>query len=121
MPTALVTITKKHKYSMGTPDGGGNKMIEVIGEITMSTFTQTTAGTDGMELNLSSDILNLEGVTIQGDAGYIVQYNYATSSTNPSIEVYVQNSWTGAAPVLVSTTSDDLLNGKVFKFRAWGF
>ena len=118
MPTAQVVVTRKHKYSMGTPDEAGNKRICVMGQITMSTFTQTTT-TDGMELDLSADIPNLEGVFIQGDAGYVVQYNYATSSTNPSIECYNKPIATTAS--LTATTSDDDLDGKVFYFQAWGY
>lgn len=116
MPTALVTITKKHKYSMGTPDAAGNKMITVTGQITMDTFTQSTT-TDGMELDLSADIPNIEGVFIQGDAGYVVQYDYS----NKKIEVYVQGTATEASSALTATTNDDLLDAKVFIFEARGF
>ena len=115
MPTAQVVVTKKHKYSMGSPDGGGNKRICVMGTITMSTFTQTTT-TDGMELDLSGDIPNLEGVFIQGDAGYVCQYSY---STTRKVECY--NKPIATTACLTATTSDDLLSGKVFYFHAWGF
>ena len=117
MPSALVTVTKKHKFSMGSPDAGGNKRICVMGQITMSTFTQTTT-TDGMELDLSADIPNLEGVFIQGDAGYVCQYAY---STTRKVECYNTAFDSTSDAGLTATTSDDLLNGKVFYFQAWGY
>lgn len=117
MSHSLVTITKKHKYKMGAPDAGGNKLIYVTGEITMSSFSKTTT-TTGMELDLSGDISNLEGIFIQGDGGYFVQYDY----TNKRIEVYTRGwvsdtNWSG--PLTAQT--DNNLAFLVFKFHGWGF
>lgn len=113
--SAKVTITKKHKFSMGTPDAAGNKMIFVTGAITMATETGTPS--DKMELDLSGDIKNIEGVFIQGDGGYVCQYDYA----GKTVEVYqvVATPSEGGAP-LVSVTSTGL-SGKVFYFQAYGF
>ena len=115
MPTALVTITKKHKYTMGRADGGGNKEIVVTGAITMSSETQTTTST-GVGLDLSADIPNVETVFIQGDAGYYVQYDYS----NKEIEVYYITGTSITAPALAETTNSTL-TGKIFYFRASGF
>jgi len=118
MATALVTITKKHKYTMGRADGGGNKEIVVTGVITMSSETQTTTS-NGMDLDLSSDIPNLESCFVQGDGGYVVQYAYNTGTTAPEIEVY--NEVVGSDSSVLAATTASTLTGKVFYFRASGF
>ena len=119
MSTALVTITKKHKYTMGRADPGGNKEIVVTGAITMSSETQTTTS-NGMDLDLSADIPNIETVFIQGDGGFFVQYAYNTGSTTPEIEVYNQVADSTSDAALTATTNSTL-TGKVFMFRASGF
>ena len=123
MSVAKVTITKKHKYSMGAPDAGGNKLIYVTGEITMSSFTKTTT-TTGLEFDLSADIPNLEGIFIQGDGGHIVQYNYSTTASERKIEIYgwgeIYDTSTDVALTAMDTASSTVYN-KVFKFHAWGF
>ena len=122
MAVAKVTITKKHKYSMGAPDAGGNKLIYVTGEITMSSFSKTTT-TTGLEFDLSADIPNLEGIFIQGDGGYVVQYNYSTTAASRKIEIYGwgehYNTSTDQALNAMATAST--LAFLVFKFHAWGF
>lgn len=118
MATALVTITRKKKYSMGTPDAGGNKRICVTGIITMSSETQTTTS-NGVGFDLSADIPNIDTVFIQGDAGYIVQYDYS----NKEIEVRgftVADTEATTAKAFSETTASSL-NGQVFYFRAEGF
>ena len=119
MTVAKVIITKKHKYSMGAPDAGGNKLIYVTGEITMDSWTANTTLT-GLELDLSDDIPNLEGVFIQGDTGYPVQYDYSTGK----IEIYgwgeIYDTSTDVALTAMDTASSTVYN-KVFKFHAWGF
>jgi len=112
--SAKVTVTKKHKYSMGVPDAAGNKMIIVTGAITMATETGTP--TDKMELDLSADIPNLEGIFIQGDGGYVCQYDYS----GKTVEVYAVATTEVAAHALASITST-ALNTLVFYFHAWGF
>ena len=119
MGTALVTVTKKHIYRMGRADGGGNKEIVVKGVITMSSETQTTTS-NGMDLDLSSDIPNLESCFIQGDGGYVVQYAYNTGSTAPEIEVYNLVADSTSDALLTATTASSL-NGKVFYFIATGY
>lgn len=118
MSVAKVIITKKHKYSMGAPDAGGNKLIYVSGEITMSSWTANTTIT-GLELDLSDDIPNIEGVFIQGDGGYPVQYNYSTGK----IEIYgtgfLADTITDGPLAAMNTVST--LAFLVFKFHAWGF
>ena len=113
--SAKVTITKKHKYSMGTPDGGGNKRIIVTGAITMSSETNSTTS-PGLGFDLSADIPNMEGVFVQGDAGYFIQYNYSSKA----IEVYnvVGSSLSNA---LLTATTAVALDTKVFYFHAFGF
>jgi hypothetical protein len=122
MAVAKVTITKKHKYSMGAPDAGGNKLIYVTGEITMSSFSKTTT-TTGLEFDLSTDIPNLEGIFIQGDGGYTVQYNYSTTAADRKIEIY---GWgehydTSTHVPLNAMATASTLAFLVFKFHAWGF
>ena len=123
MTVAKVTITKKHKYSMGAPDAGGNKLIYVTGEITMASFTKTTT-TTGLEFDLSADIPNLEGIFIQGDGGFVVQYRYATeTASDRKIEIY---GWgetydTSADVALTAMATASTLAFLVFKFHAWGF
>ena len=122
MAVAKVTITKKHKYSMGAPDAGGNKLIYVTGEITMSSFTKTTT-TTGLEFDLSADIPNLEGIFIQGDGGHIVQYNYSTTAADRKIEIYgfgEQYDTVTHVPLVAMATASTLAF-LVFKFHAWGF
>ncbi len=114
MTKARVVISKKHKYSMGAPDGGGNKMIFLTGEITMDSFSHTTL--TGLELDLSGDIPNVEGVFIQGDSGYIVQYNYSSKY----IEIYGNAFGTASRTPLVAG-SETTMAYLVFKFQAWGF
>ena len=114
MTKARVTITKKHKYSMGAPDGGGNRLIFVTGEITMDSFSHTTL--TGLEFDLSGDIPNVEGVFIQGDSGYIVQYNYSSKY----IEIYANAFGTASRTAFVAG-SETTLAYLVFKFTAWGF
>lgn len=122
MGVAKVTITKKHKYSMGAPDAGGNKLIYVTGEITMSSFTKTTT-TTGLEFDLSADIPNLEGIFIQGDGGYTVQYNYSTTASSRKIEIYGTGAHydTSTQIPLVTMATASTLAFLVFKFHAWGF
>ena len=122
MAVAKVTITKKHKYAMGAPDAGGNKLIYVTGEITMSSFTKTTT-TTGLEFDLSADIPNLEGIFIQGDSGHIVQYNYSSTASSRKIEIYgfgEQYDTITHVPLVAMTTASTLAF-LVFKFHAWGF
>lgn len=122
MSVAKVTITKKHKYSMGAPDAGGNKLIYVTGEITMSSWTANSTET-GLELDLSSDIPNLEGIFIQGDGGYTVQYNYSTTAADRKIEIYGTgfHADTATQIPLVAMATASTLAFLVFKFHAWGF
>ena len=115
MTTMKVSTTRKHKYSMGTPDGGGNKMIVVCGEITVISAVADTTET-GPEFDLSADIPNLEGCFIQGDSGHYVQYDY----TNKQIEVYNVTGTSETAPALAESTATTLAF-LVFKFFAWGF
>jgi len=116
MVTMKVSVTKKHKYSMGTPDAAGNKLIYVTGEITIISATATTTET-GPEFDLSGDIPNLEGCFIQGDSGYFVQYDYS----NKQIEVYRADfEDTASGPLGNENTGSDLAF-LVFKFHAWGF
>ena len=115
MTTMKTSITKKHKYSMGAPDPGGNPMIVVCGEITIISATATTTDT-GPEFDLSADIPNLEGCIIQGDSGHYVQYDY----TNKQIEVYNASGGSVTVAALSESTATTLAF-LVFKFYAWGF
>ncbi len=117
MTTALVTVTKKHKYSMGAPDAGGNKLIYVTGQISMSSGTATT--TSQLILDLSADILNLEGIFIQGDGGYTVQYDYSSKQIEILTRAWV--STTDFAGPLDDAGTVTTLAFLVFKFHAWGF
>ena len=111
---AKVSITSKHKYPMGAPDAKGDRKIFLTGIITMVTETGTPTAPK-MLLDLSADITTLEGITIQGDGGYIVQYDY----TNKYVEVYneVVGSDSSALAQDTSTSVKDL----VFRFMAWGY
>ena len=112
---AKVSITSKHKYSMGAPDAKGDRKILVTGVITMVTETGTPTNAK-MLLDLSSDITTVESVFIQGDAGYYVQYDYS----NKYIEVYYITGTSITAPALSQDTSTTI-DGKVFRFMALGY
>jgi len=113
--TAKVSITSKHKYPMGAPDAKGDRRIFVTGIITMETATQTSTVTE-LGLDLSADIHTLEGCMIQGDSGYLCQYNYSART----IEIYVQGTASEASTPLTATSATSL-NALVFHFFAWGF
>ena len=112
---AKVSVTSKHKYPMGAPDAKGDRKIFLTGIITMVTETGTPTAPK-MLLDLSTDITTLEGIVIQGDAGYYVQYDY----TNKYIEVYYITGGSTSAAALTQDTSTTI-DGKVFRFMAWGF
>ena len=112
---AKVSVTSKHKYPMGAPDAKGDRKIFLTGIITMVTETGTPTAPK-MLLDLSADITTLEGIVIQGDGGYYVQYDYS----NKYVEVYYITGTSITAPALTqdtSTTVKDL----VFRFMAWGY
>lgn len=111
---AKVSITQKHKYPMGTPDAKGDRRIFVTGVITMVTETGTPVAPK-MLLDLSGDIDTVEGVFIQGDGGYVVQYDYS----NKYIEVY--NEVVGSDSSALAQDTSTTIDGKVFRFMAWGY
>lgn len=111
---ANVTVTSKHKYPMGVPDAKGDRKIFVTGIVTMITATGISTTTEVMKLDLSADIPTVEGVIIQGDGGYIVQYDYSTTE----IEIYRQDSSSDGALTEDTTTS---MKSLVFRFFAWGY
>ena len=112
---AKVSITAKHKYPMGAPDAKGDRKICVTGIVTMVTETGTPTAPK-MLLDLSSDISTVESVFIQGDGGYVVQYDYS----NKYVEVYVVSSTEVAGHALAQDTST-AIKDLVFRFQAWGY
>lgn len=103
----------KHKYSFGPADPGGNRLIFLTGTITMTTGGTTTTDVT-MVFSVATDIPNVEGVHIQGDGGYVVQYDY----TNSKIEIYGAHITTSGSPL--NQVTGTVVEGLVFYFTAWG-
>lgn len=108
------TLTKtKHIYYADVSDEGGNRMKIMTGVITIDSAGATTAN---LNPNFTLDIPTLEGVTIQGEDGYHVQYEYSTAD----IKILMTNGATASdGPQIVTTVST--LTGLNFRYFAWGY
>ena len=109
MAASKVSSYTKHIFNRGPADPGGTREIFMFGTITLANCT-----TDDFGFDISDDIPNLEGIIIQGDGGFPVQYDYS----GRAIEVYVQDSGSDSALTAASGTD---LGALVFRYFAWGY
>lgn len=86
----------------------------MTGVITIGT---DTGGTATLNPNFTADIPNLDGVWIQGEDGYNVQYEYSTKD----IKIMQTNGATASDGPQIQTTNDDALDGLNFRYFAWGY
>lgn len=115
MPQVSIASKTKHIYYADVSDEAGNRAKLMTGVISIGT---ATGGTATMNPNFTLDIPHLDGVWIQGEDGYVVQYEYSTADIN--IMQTAANDSATAAP-LTETTNDDALNGLEFRYFAWGY
>ena len=114
MPQASIASKTKHIYYADVSDEGGNRAKIMTGVITIGTSTGTTAT---LNPNFTADIPNLDGVWIQGEDGYNVQYEYSTAD----IKIMQTNGATASDGPQIATTNDDALNNLNFRYFAWGY
>jgi hypothetical protein len=111
MSQATISGKTKHIYYADVADEGGRRAMIMTGIITIDSASGATAT---LNPNFTSDIPVLDTVMIQGEDGYVVQYEYSTANIK-ILQVITAN----ANPLVVTTNST--LTGLNFRYFAWGY
>jgi len=107
----------KHIYYADVSDEGGNRAKIMTGIITIDSASGATAT---MNPNFTLDIPHLDGVFIQGEDGYEVQYEYSTAD----IKILQRDALTATQALSaggLNVTTLSTLTGLNFRYFAWGY
>lgn len=113
MSEATIISKTKHIYYADVADEAGNRAKIMTGIITIDSAGATTAS---LNPNFTADIPTLDGVFIQGEDGYVIQYEYSTAD----IKIMTTSAVTATADPLIETTASTL-TGLQFRYFAWGY
>jgi hypothetical protein len=108
-----ISSKTKHIYYADVADEAGNRQKIMTGVIT---FTSAGPSTDDMNPNFTADIPTLDFVSIEGEDGYVAQYEYTTAD----IKILVQGTASEAGTALTVTTAGSL-TGLKFRYMVWGY
>ena len=108
-----ISTKTKHIYYADVADEAGNRAKIMTGVITFDSAGPSTAS---MNPNFTADIPTLDFVQIQGEDGYIAQYEYGTA------DIKILGSSSNDKAALTETTAGSLGTlGLNFRYFAWGY
>lgn len=106
-----ISSKTKHIYYADVADEAGNRAKIMTGVIS---FTSAGPTTDDMNPNFTADIPTLDMVIIEGEDGYVVQYEYITA------DIKILGSSSNDKAALTGTTAGSLA-GLTFRYMVWGY
>lgn len=114
MSEATILSKTKHIYYADVADEAGNRAKVMTGVITIDSAGATTAN---LNPNFTADIRTLDIVSIQGEDGYIVQYEYSTAD----IKIMQADAADSATAKALAETTTSTLTGLNFRYMVWGY